>query len=80
MRGRQVDQLRKESGARERELGASREAVAELRVQLTEAQLHAQLALDDMRDKLGRSQEYLRKAQVGGCRHCQGKGLGRTLM
>ena len=72
----QAERLRRESGARERDLGASREAVAELRVRLTEAQLHAQLALDDLREQLARSQDYLREQQVGLCLPCSCRPKG----
>ena len=60
----QVDRLEKELRAREARLAEQSEIISGLRVEVSETRLNAQVAIDELRDDLMKSQNLLKASQV----------------
>ena len=60
----QVERLEKELRVREAKLAEQADLIAALQVEASETGLNAQLAIDELREDLQRSEARLRKSQV----------------
>ena len=60
----QVERLEKELKARDAKIAQQAEAISGLRIELSELGLNAQIAIDDLREDLQKSEDRLKTSQV----------------